>query len=151
MFILHQGKEKIFVTIKYHYLQTIPALAILILCCSIASSKAWCWFPILSNSSMQQQPKVRKGMDAICNNTMYLVCYHKHICCWYFWLIHEIVNGIVYLFQRIPKKKSEKLEEVPKDVLSLILRMHWVFSQSAIICSKLTIETLEQGVKYVQS
>ena len=27
----------------------------------------------------------------------------------------------------------------------------WVASQLAITCSKLTIETLEQGVKYVQS
>ena len=27
----------------------------------------------------------------------------------------------------------------------------WVFTQPAITCSKLMIETLEQGVKYVQS
>ena len=27
----------------------------------------------------------------------------------------------------------------------------WVATQPAITCSKLTIETLEQGVKYVQS
>ena len=27
----------------------------------------------------------------------------------------------------------------------------WIISQPAITCSKLTTETLEQGVKYVQS
>ena len=33
-----------------------------------------------------------------------------------------------------------------------ILRYSWLrSSQPAIACSKLTIETLEQGVKYVQS
>ena len=30
-------------------------------------------------------------------------------------------------------------------------RIPFVFTQPAIACSKLTIETLEQGVKYVQS
>ena len=31
------------------------------------------------------------------------------------------------------------------------LRLFIILSQLAIACSKLTIETLEQGVKYVQS
>ena len=33
----------------------------------------------------------------------------------------------------------------------LLLVYHEDFTQPAIACSKLTIETLEQGVKYVQS
>ena len=37
-------------------LQTTPPLAILMLCCSMASNKAWCCWDILSNSSMQQMP-----------------------------------------------------------------------------------------------
>ena len=35
--------------------------------------------------------------------------------------------------------------------LRLLLAILWAFTQSPITCSKLTIETLEQGVKYVQS
>ena len=34
---------------------------------------------------------------------------------------------------------------------SYIISLHEAITQSAITCSKLTIETLEQGVKYVQS
>lgn len=40
--------------------QTIPALAILTDCCSIASNRACCWCPSLSNSSMQHKPREKK-------------------------------------------------------------------------------------------
>ena len=32
-----------------------------------------------------------------------------------------------------------------------MLKVFWIVTNSAFTCSKLTIETLEQGVKYVQS
>lgn len=38
--------------------ETIPAFARLTVCCSMASSRACCWFPILSNSSIQHTPGV---------------------------------------------------------------------------------------------
>ena len=38
-----------------------------------------------------------------------------------------------------------------ESTVSLTLKPHSDTSQPAITCSKLTIETLEQGVKYVQS
>ena len=36
-------------------------------------------------------------------------------------------------------------------ILTFYFQFLVVYSQPAITCSKLTIETLEQGVKYVQS
>ena len=45
-------------------------------------------------------------------------------------------------------------ENKRKIIFSHILRNEWVHlfhSQPAFICSKLTIKTLEQGVKFVQS
>ena len=42
---------------------------------------------------------------------------------------------------------------VYKNEITISLGFRWIlhFSQPAFTCSKLTIETLEQGVKYVQS
>ena len=37
------------------------------------------------------------------------------------------------------------------DVINFKIKLRDLISQSSITCSKLTIETLEQGVKYVQS
>ena len=44
----------------------------------------------------------------------------------------------------------EATEKIYKIFFNYFIVM-FVLSQSAITCSKLTIETLEQGVKYVQS
>ena len=44
----------------------------------------------------------------------------------------------------------QQLNVVKYDYLQMIVTFH-VWSQLAITCSKLKLETLEQGVKYVQS
>ena len=43
------------------------------------------------------------------------------------------------------------MAEHSRNRLSKILVKVWKITQRAITCSKLTIETLEQGLKYVQS
>ena len=43
------------------------------------------------------------------------------------------------------------LQDIQYDTGEILLKHHPSFSQPAITCLKLTIETLEQGVKYVQS
>ena len=53
-----------------------------------------------------------------------------------------------YLLKHINDQLSKKL---PASVHELFEKIRKAFSQPAVICSKLTIETLQQGVKYVQS
>ena len=69
------------------------------------------------------------------------------------WFIYTLTL-IYLLIQSVPNaKKSSDLEFLfhfvsgHSKAVSLIIFL----SQPAITCSKLTIETLEQGVKYVQS
>ena len=45
----------------------------------------------------------------------------------------------------------ETLEVCSKLKIKTAERHQWQHAQSAFICSKLTMETLEQGVKYAQS
>ena len=49
------------------------------------------------------------------------------------------------------KKTDEKTVYQPSIITGTILYSVIVVTQPAFICSKLTIETVEQGVKYVQS
>ena len=54
-----------------------------------------------------------------------------------------------YIFDK-NETKNESIVAI-SDWKYLVILMHVILSQSAFICSKLTIETLEQGVKYIQS
>lgn len=69
--------------------QTIPALAMLTDCCSMASSRACCWCPSLSNSSMQHRPGEEKQREQEEENYFFSktlksreLMYHQ--CCWSF-------------------------------------------------------------------
>ena len=52
---------------------------------------------------------------------------------------------------KLPTSKSWKRHEVTKESTKIYQFSQQEHSQPAITCSKLTIETLEQGLKYVQS
>ena len=75
----------------------------------------------------------------------------------------EAVTKVILHGHEILKESSSKVAIHPPsgdtDILRLTLthlyeykeRMYIIDTQSAFTCSKLTIETIEQGVKYVQS
>ena len=48
------------------------------------------------------------------------------------------------------KKEELKLKKIEMNIFKFLCKIATA-SQSAFTCSKLTIETLEQGVKFVQS
>ena len=77
------------------------------------------------------------------------------------WVVKpNLIDGIMYIEGRLCARGFEEEESFRTDsltcaregiriVVSMIAANSW--TQQAIKCSKLTVETLEQGVKYVQS
>ena len=59
----------------------------------------------------------------------------------------ELVN----VFLNTKKTRSEMVKIYLKNVSDILATMSAAPTQSAITCSKLTLETLEQGMKYGQS
>ena len=62
---------------------------------------------------------------------------------------NEIIK--IYYIDLFKPSKSHQLRAFQMSLFLTTNKFHVVVSQPAIICSKLTIKTLEQGVKYVQS
>ena len=66
----------------------------------------------------------------------------------------EPVNWYLPIFFTTLRNPAEKFYDIfgeEKIGLFSVFDTSWIFFQSTITCSKLAIETLKQGVKYVQS
>ena len=68
-----------------------------------------------------------------------------------------VIIIITFINSHVVFRKSEKRSSIDSvnqhmnSLCSKIKKLFFLLSQPAIACTKLTIETLEQGVKYVQS
>ena len=70
-------------------------------------------------------------------------CFGPHIM-----FVHKF-HTLFWCFHRYFEQEHVDWEEI--DLAFLLLTLNNLLSQPGFACSKLTIETLEQGVKYVQN